>query len=81
MYFFFLKPTFHVYPGFSRTVAFQNQGPSTLEAVFPEGRHSKPGTIHTRPRFPGRCLILKKVDSQQRVNNVSITHGKTAPVL
>ena len=27
------------------------------------------------------CLILKKVDSKQRVNNVSITHGKTAPVL
>lgn len=27
------------------------------------------------------CLILKKVDSQQRVNNVSFTHRETAEVL
>ena len=29
----------------------------------------------------GLCLILKKVDSQQRVNNVSFTHRETAEVL
>ena len=39
---------------FSRTVAFLNRGPSTLEAIFPDGHLSKPGTIHTRGRFPGR---------------------------
>ena len=33
------------------------------------------------PGGPGRCLSLKKVDSQQRVNNVSFTHRETAKVL
>ena len=27
-------------------------------------------------KIEARCLILKKVDSQQRVNNVSFTHAK-----
>jgi len=39
---------------FSRTIAFLNQGPSMLEAVFPDGHLSKPGTIHAGGRFPGR---------------------------
>jgi len=32
-------------------------------------------------RYQAECLILKKVDSQQRVNNVSFTHRETAEVL
>ena len=42
---------------FSRTVTIQNRGPSTPGGVFPEGCHSKPGTIHTRGRFPGRSPL------------------------
>ena len=34
-----------------------------------------------RGQRKGICLILKKVDSQQRVNNVSFTHRETAEVL
>ena len=48
--------------------------------------HSGGGAIIQNPSWVEhgnglQCLILKKVDSQKRVNNVSITHGKTAPVL
>ena len=39
---------------FSRTVAPSNWGLFTPEAVFPDGRLSKPGTVHTRGRFSGR---------------------------
>ena len=48
------------------------------EYLFPHPAH-----FGSRYLSLGReiCLILKKVDSKQRVNNVSITHGKTAPVL
>ena len=40
-------------------------------------RDGLPGLDKKRPT----CLILKKVDSQQRVNNVSFTHRETAEVL
>ena len=29
----------------------------------------------------GMCIVLKKVDSQKRVNNVQLTHRKAAQVL
>ena len=38
---------------FSRTVVILNRGPSTPEAVSPEGHPFQPGTVHTRGRFPG----------------------------
>jgi len=42
---------------FPRMVTFQNPGPSTKGAYFPDGRLSKPGTIHTKGLFPGRSTI------------------------
>ena len=32
-------------------------------------------------RIKGICIVLKKVDSQTRVNNVQLTHRKAAQVL
>ena len=34
--------------------------------------------VHEPGKIDHSCLILKKVDSQTRVNYVSFTHGKTA---
>jgi len=47
-------------PGFGAsmwTVPFQTRGPSTSEAIFPDGHLSNPGTIHIRGRFSGRSMF------------------------
>ena len=38
-------------------VTFQNRGPSTPEAVFPEGHPFQPGTVHAGTCFPGRSPL------------------------
>ena len=47
-------------------VTFQNRGPSTPEAVFPEGRLSKPGTVHAGTCFPGRSPFKTRDCPHQR---------------
>ena len=42
---------------FSRTVTFQNRGPSTPEVFFPEGRPFQPGTVHAGTCFPRRSPL------------------------
>ena len=51
---------------FSRTVAPSNRGPSTLGPVFPDGHLSKPGTVHSRGRFPGRSTFGAGRDGARR---------------
>ena len=67
---------------------------SSSNAIHPEGGYQIVGVSGLFEEVPFRnlidrgyptyeedCLILKKVDSQQRVNNVSFTHRETAEVL
>ena len=51
---------------FSRMVTFQTRGPSTPEAVFPEGHPYQPGTVHAGTCFPGRSPLLTGDRPHQR---------------
>ena len=47
-------------------VTFQNRGPSTPEAVFPEGHPFQPGTVHAETCFPGRSPFKTRDCPHQR---------------
>ena len=63
---------------FFRMVAFQTRGPSTSEAVFPDGQLSNPGTIHARGYFPGQSACGAGRDGARRpwgvVENIDYYH-------
>ena len=51
---------------FSRKVTPSNRGPSTLGAVFPDGRPFQLGTVHAGTCFPGRSTLGAGRDGARR---------------